>query len=71
VDIARKIGTFEAHPKDLACRAVPRMPTTAALLEEIKVCEEKLDTVRLVAAAVEKPEIVLAKNGVVIKEKRP
>jgi len=71
VDIARKIGTFEAHPKDLACRAVPRMPTTAALLEDIKACEEKLDTVRLVAAAVDKPEIVLAKNGVVIREKRP
>jgi thiamine biosynthesis protein ThiI len=71
VDIARKIGTFEAHPKDLACRAVPRMPTTAALLEEIRACEEKLDTARLVAAAVEKPEIVLAKDGVIIREKRP
>jgi len=47
------------------------MPTTAALLEEIKVCEEKLGTARLVAAAVEKPEIVLAKNGVAIREKRP
>ena len=28
--LARRIGTFDPHPGDLACRAVPRMPATAA-----------------------------------------
>ena len=30
VTIARMIGTFDAHPGDLGCRAVPHMPATAA-----------------------------------------
>jgi thiamine biosynthesis protein ThiI len=72
VDIARSIGTFEAHPKDLACRAVPRMPTTAADPKEILVCERQLDLQSIVSAAIEGPVIVLAKNGrIIMKEKRP
>jgi len=66
IDIARRIGTFEAHPKDLACRAVPRMPTTAAALEEIRSFEEKMDIASLVAAAVKDPEVILAKNGIIL-----
>ena len=69
IDIARQIGTFDAHPKDLACRAVPRMPTTAAVLEEIKRCETEMDIDSIVAAAVKEPEIILAKNGAVIPKK--
>jgi thiamine biosynthesis protein ThiI len=72
VDIARSIGTFEAHPKDLACRAVPRMPTTAADPKEILACERQLDLQSIVSAAIEGPVIVLAKNGrIIMKEKRP
>lgn len=72
VDIARSIGTFEAHPKDLACRAVPRMPTTAADPKEILACEQQLDLQSIVSAAIEGPVIVLAKNGrIIMKEKRP
>jgi thiamine biosynthesis protein ThiI len=67
VDIARKIGTFEAHPKDLACRAVPSMPATAARHEEIRACEGQLDIESILSAAVEEPSFVLAKNGVIIK----
>jgi thiamine biosynthesis protein ThiI len=70
IDIARQIGTFDAHPKDLACRAVPRMPTTAAVLEEIKKCETEMDIDSIVAAAVNEPEIILAKNGGVIPKKK-
>ena len=72
VDIARAIGTFEAHPKDLACRAVPRMPTTAADLEQIRECEEQLDIRSIVSTAIEEPVIILAKNGCIVsREKRP
>jgi thiamine biosynthesis protein ThiI len=63
VDIARLIGTFEAHPKDLACRAVPRIPTTAADTEEILSCEHQIDLGAIVSAAVEEPVVVLARNG--------
>jgi thiamine biosynthesis protein ThiI len=66
IDIARRIGTFDAHPKDLACRAVPRMPTTAAALEEIRSFEEKMDIGSLVAAAVKDREVILAKNGIIL-----
>jgi thiamine biosynthesis protein ThiI len=72
VDIARAIGTFEAHPKDLACRAVPRAPTTAAKLEQIRECEEQLDIRGIVSTAIEEPAIILAKNGCIVsREKRP
>ncbi|MCX6692183.1 MAG: tRNA 4-thiouridine(8) synthase ThiI [Methanoregula sp.] len=70
IDIARRIGTFDAHPKDLACRAVPRMPTTAAILEEIKECESEMDIDSIVAAAVKEPEVILAKDGIVIPKKK-
>jgi thiamine biosynthesis protein ThiI len=70
VDIARAIGTFEAHPKDLACRAVPRMPTTAADPTEILACERQLDLESIVSAALHEPSVVLARNGHIrMKEK--
>jgi thiamine biosynthesis protein ThiI len=39
ITLARMIGTFDAHPGDLACRAVPSMPATAADLKSVKKCE--------------------------------
>jgi len=72
VDIARAIGTFEAHPKDLACRAVPRMPTTAADPAEILEFERQLDLQGIVSAAIDEPSVVLARNGSIrMKEKDP
>jgi len=65
VDIARRIGTFEAHPKDLACRAVPRMPTTAADMDQINECEKNLDLDKIVAAAVKEPAVIVSKNGII------
>jgi thiamine biosynthesis protein ThiI len=70
IDIARKIGTFDAHPKDLACRAVPRMPTTAAVLDEIKEWEKEMDIESIVAAAVREPEVILAKDGIILPKKK-
>jgi thiamine biosynthesis protein ThiI len=70
IDIARRIGTFDAHPKDLACRAVPRMPTTAAVLEEIREFEREMDIDSIVAASLEGPGVILAKNGTILPEKK-
>jgi thiamine biosynthesis protein ThiI len=70
IDIARKIGTFDAHPKDLACRAVPRMPATAAVLDEIKEWEREMDIESIVAAAVREPEVNLAKDGAILPKKK-
>jgi thiamine biosynthesis protein ThiI len=70
IDIARRIGTFDAHPKDLACRAVPRMPTTAAVLEEIRECEREMDIDSIVAASLEGLWVILAKNGNILQEKK-
>jgi len=70
IDIARQIGTFDAHPKDLACRAVPRMPTTAAVIDEIKEWEREMDIDSIVAAAVRELEVILAKDGAVIPKKK-
>jgi len=70
VDIARRIGTFEAHPKDLACRAVPRMPTTAADMDQINECEKDMDIESIVAATVKDPDVILAKNGAIVPRER-
>jgi thiamine biosynthesis protein ThiI len=42
ITIARRIGTFDATPGDLGCRAVPKMPATAAVLDEIRECEQRM-----------------------------
>lgn len=66
IDIARSIGTFDAHPGDLSCRAVPRMPATAADLPEIVQFEETIGILDIVAAAVERTELVRARDGVIL-----
>jgi thiamine biosynthesis protein ThiI len=66
IDIARRIGTFDAHPGDLACRAVPAMPTTAANAGEIAGFEERIGMRELVSAAVERTEIIRAKDGLIL-----
>jgi len=42
ITIARRIGTFDATPGDLSCRAVPKMPATAAVLEEVRNYEQQM-----------------------------
>ncbi|NMC34299.1 MAG: tRNA sulfurtransferase [Veillonellaceae bacterium] len=66
IDIARRIGTFDANPGDLACRAVPAIPATAADSAEIGQYEERIGIRTLAAAAVERTKLVLVKNGVVL-----
>ena len=40
--LARKIGTFMEKQGDLACRAVPRMPATAATIRAVRESEKNL-----------------------------
>jgi thiamine biosynthesis protein ThiI len=63
ITIARRIGTFEAKPGDLACRAVPKMPATSAVLDEVKELEQQLDIDGLAAAAGTGLRFVTALDG--------
>ena len=63
ITIARRIGTFDATPGDLACRAVPKMPATAAVLEEICALEEKIGVEELAATACTELRFVTALDG--------
>lgn len=63
ITIARRIGTFDATPGDLACRAVPKMPATAAVLEEICALEEQIGVEELAATACTELRFVTALDG--------
>ena len=63
ITIARKIGTFDATPGDLACRAVPKMPATAAVLEEVKEIEQRMGIDELAAGACTGLRFVTALDG--------
>ncbi len=66
ITLARRIGTFDTHPGDLACRAVPKMPATAAILEAILECEQKMDIAALVEQACSEPEYITALNSEIL-----
>lgn len=66
--LARRIGTFEAKPGDLACRAVPKMPATSAVLDEVKEIEEKMGIDDLAAAACTGLRFVTALDGKITED---
>jgi thiamine biosynthesis protein ThiI len=68
ITISRMIGTFDTHPGDLACRAVPKMPSTAASLVEILECEQKMEMEALITAACENSRVVTACDGRIVQE---
>ena len=68
ITLARRIGTFDAHPGDLSCRAVPSMPATAAPLESVKKCEEVMDVEDIVRGTLSSVRFVTALNGEIVKE---
>jgi thiamine biosynthesis protein ThiI len=68
VTIARMIGTFDAHPGDLACRAVPHMPATAALLNAVQESEKKIGIDEIIASTLSGVRYVTALNGEIVKE---
>ena len=63
ITLARRIGTFDPKPGDLACRAVPKMPSTAALLEEIRAHEQEMGIEELVDYAAAHLHFVTALDG--------
>ncbi|HEX3002332.1 MAG TPA: tRNA uracil 4-sulfurtransferase ThiI [Methanoregula sp.] len=63
ITIARRIGTFEAKPGDLACRAVPKMPATSAVLDEVKEIEQQMDVGKIVEATCTGLRFVTALDG--------
>jgi tRNA uracil 4-sulfurtransferase len=63
ITISRRIGTFDAKPGDLACRAVPKMPSTAAVLDEIRTHEQQMDIDDLVEYTVAHLRFVTALDG--------
>lgn len=64
VRLARRIGTFNPHPGDLCCRAVPRMPATGASCAEVVAAEQQIDIPSLVSEAIRELRVVTAKNGI-------
>ena len=69
ITLARRIGTFDAHPGDLACRAVPSMPSTAAVLDSVKKCEERMDIGEISRGTLSAVRFVTALNGEFVNEK--
>ena len=63
ITIARRIGTFDPKPGDLACRAVPKMPATAAVLGDVRMHEQKMQIEELVEHAVTRTRFVTALDG--------
>jgi thiamine biosynthesis protein ThiI len=68
VTIARMIGTFDAHPGDLGCRAVPHMPATAAVLAAVLESEKNMGLDEIVAASLSRVRYVTALNGEIVQE---
>jgi thiamine biosynthesis protein ThiI len=68
VTLARRIGTFDAHPGDLACRAVPHMPATAAGIKAVQESEETLGIEEIIASTLSGMRYVTALNGEIVKE---
>lgn len=68
ITLARMIGTFDTHPGDLTCRAVPSMPATAAALDTIVECEQKMGVDEVVEAALSGIRFVTALNCDIVKD---
>jgi len=68
ITIARMIGTFDAHPGDLACRAVPHMPATAAVLEAVQDSEQKMEIDEIVRKTLSELRFITALNSEIISE---
>jgi thiamine biosynthesis protein ThiI len=68
ITLARMIGTFDSHPGDLACRAVPSMPATAAVLKTVVACEQKIGIDEIVVLVLSDLRYVTALNCAIVKE---
>ncbi|HVP96853.1 tRNA uracil 4-sulfurtransferase ThiI [Methanoregula sp.] len=66
VTLARKIGTFMEKQGDLACRAVPRMPATAATREAVAESEAELGIDELLGTVLSRVTYITARNGKIL-----
>jgi tRNA uracil 4-sulfurtransferase len=66
ITLARRIGTFDAKPGDVACRAVPKMPATAAVLEEVREFEQRLGIEDLADEACRDVRFITALDGKIV-----
>ncbi len=64
--LARKIGTFMEKQGDLACRAVPRMPATAATIRAVRESEKNLGIDGLLDTVPGRVQYVTACNGKIL-----
>jgi thiamine biosynthesis protein ThiI len=69
ITVARRIGTFDATPGDLGCRAVPKMPATAAVLDEIRGCEQRMGIEELAGCARTGLRFVTALDGRITEDR--
>ena len=69
ITLARKIGTFMEKQGDLACRAVPKMPATAATLEAVRESEDRMGIEGLLDRAILSVQYVIAENGKLLAKK--
>lgn len=63
VRLAKKIGTFDSHPGDLACSVVPKIAATQSKPDEIKTLEEVVEMQSHVSAVLENIRMYTALNG--------
>jgi len=68
VALARMIGTYHESPGDTSCKAVPVKPATCSHHEYICEEEAKLPMDDLVHEAVEKAELWVARDGVIVQK---
>jgi len=66
ITLARRIGTFMEKQGDLACRAVPRMPATAATRAAVEEGEAMLGIDELIETVLSRVQYVTARNGKII-----
>jgi len=66
IALARKIGTFMENQGDLACRAVPRMPATAATHDAVAESEAALGLDELAGTVLSSVRYVTARNGTIL-----
>jgi thiamine biosynthesis protein ThiI len=66
ITIARRIGTFESRPGDLSCRAVPKLPATAAVLEEVRDYEQKMGLGEILGSVTGDLRFVTALDGKIV-----
>lgn len=63
VALAKKIGTFDSHPGDLACSVVPRIAATLSKPDEIQALEEVVEMQSHVSSVAENIRMYIALNG--------